>query len=206
MTPEQNIRAALSVIHAENPLVELRPIMPDGRWWTGLFDDKERLVQCVLGLNHIEATAVYWTLNSISPSLAHRVTNSVGPAKRGQCIKNADIDRIRWLFLDYDCKGTFEDVEKLAGSVERFFQTLQPGEKPLYIRSGTGIYHLYRVDLPAGEKKFIRDTVNNLATRFDSAGAIIDRKCANPARIARVPGTFNRKARPIMASFGVDHA
>jgi hypothetical protein len=190
------IRKAVETIHGNNPLVELRPIMPDGRWWVGLYDDREKLVECILGLNAIEAMAVYWTLNRVAPSLASRVTNSVAPAKKGGCVRNADIERIRWLFLDLDSKGG--SVVDLAADVRQYLAAKGWGE-PVRVDSGTGEYLLYPCDLPATEHKVIRAAIKNLKARFDREGAIVDAKCANPGRIARVPGSFNRKGAPRMA-------
>ena len=41
--------------------------------------------------------------------------------------------------------------------------------------------------------------VGSLKSRFDLPDAIIDGKCVNPGRIARVPGSYNRKAIPRLA-------
>ena len=92
------LERALEVLHPEDRPIELRAIMPDGRWWTGLYDDRHKLVVAVQSLNDIEAPAVYWSINPILPDLATRVTNRLGPARKGMCIANKDIERIRWLF------------------------------------------------------------------------------------------------------------
>jgi hypothetical protein len=196
MNAESEVRRALDLLHPTTKLIELRPVMPDGHWWQGLYDCREKLVRSILSLNEIEATAVYWTINSIAPT--GRVTNRLAPAKKGQCTKNADIDHIHNLFLDLDPIGSRQAVEQLAADVEAHVTALG-WPKALKIDSGRGIYLFYRVDLPPTEAKLIRATIHKLAARFNTPDAIIDTACANAARIARVPGTFNRKGQPRMA-------
>jgi hypothetical protein len=196
---EAIVRAAVDVLHKANPLIELRPLMPDGRWWVGLYDDPEKLVRSILGLNAIEATAVYWSLNRIKPRPA---TNSVGPARKNGCIGNADIDRIRWLFLDIDNKGDRAAVDQLAADVQKYLSA-KGWQPPVGVDSGTGRYLLYPCDLPVTSAKMVKSVIKTLKERFDREGAIIDGKCANLGRIARVPGTFNRKGLPRLATLGV---
>jgi hypothetical protein len=198
MNEEAQVRAGLAELHSRHALIELRAVFPDDRWWNGLYDDREALIRSVLGMNGIEAKAIYWTINNISPALASRVTNRMAPAVQGGCIANRDINNIDNLFLDYDSKGSRAAVQHLASNVESYLNTLG-WPAPLYMDSGTGCYHFYRVDLPASESQSIKTTIKNLAARFNTDAAIIDTKCGNPARISRVPGTYNRKSQPRMA-------
>lgn len=198
MNPETIVAEAVRTIHGDSAFVELRPLMPDGRWWTGLYDDRDRLVRSIVSLNDVEPTAVYWTLNQISPKLAERVTNRLAPARKSSCTKNADIERLRWIFLDIDLKGDPAAVVQLRDDVRQYLTTIG-WDEPVSVHSGTGRYLLYRCDLPVSESPMIRQTVANLKARFDRPGAIIDPKCCNPARIARVPGSYNRKGSPRLA-------
>jgi len=192
------LERALRVLHPEDRPIELRPIMPDGRWWTGLYDDRERLVATVEGLNEIEAIAVYWSVNPISPGLAERVTNHVGPAKKGMCVANKDIERIRWLFLDIDPKPSREAAYTLAANVKAHLKA-KGWSEPVFVDSGNGCYLYYPVDIPPDQKALIKKVVGSLKARFDLPDAIIDPKCVNPGRIARVPGSYNRKDIPRLA-------
>jgi hypothetical protein len=157
------IRTAVKTIHAGNRLIEIRPVMPDGRWWVGLFDDHEKIVESIVGLNKIGACATYWTLNAISASLSSRVTNTLAPAKKGGCVRNADIDRIRWLFLDLDNKGG--SPAELAADIQKYLAAKGWGE-PVRIDSGTGEYLLYPCDLPVSQSKTIRVVIKNLKARL----------------------------------------
>jgi hypothetical protein len=189
---------ALELLHPDTRIIELRPIMPDGRWWSGYFDDRQALLRAVDGLNAIEAKAVYWSVNPILPTLADRVTNKVGPAKKGCCTRNKDIERIKWLFLDLDSKGgaTLDLAEKI-----RAYLSGRGWEAPHLISSGTGNYLFYPVDLHPQDAKIIKRVVKTLADRFDSEESIVDKKCANPGRIARVPGSYNRKDGAALCRF-----
>jgi hypothetical protein len=186
---EETLRA-LDLIHANNRLIELRAIMPDDRWWTGLFDDREKLVESVALLNKVEAKAVYWTFNQIAPG--RPVTNNIHPAHKGDCIANRDIERIRWLFLDIDPKGSRQAAFTLADNVKKHLAARGWGD-PVFIDSGNGCYLFYPVDLAPDQKGLIKKVVASLKAKFDLPEAIIDPMCINPGRIARVPGTYNRK-------------
>jgi hypothetical protein len=192
------LERALEVLHPEDRPIELRPIMPDGRWWTGLYDDRSKFVAAVKSLNEIEAKAIYWSINPISPALAGRVTNRVGPAKKGMCVANKDIERIRWLFLDIDPKPSRKAAYTLAASVKAHLEAKGWAE-PVFVDSGNGCYLYYAVDLAPDQKGLIKKVVGSLKARFDLPEAIIDQKCVNPGRIARVPGSYNRKDSPRLA-------
>jgi len=197
MTAEETqIRRALARIQHDNPLIELRPVFPDGRWWTGLFDDHEKLAAAILRLNSIKAVAVYWTFNKVSTRKT--ITNRLAPATRNSCITNAEVARIRWLFLDYD--GSREATRALAREVEAHLSA-KGWEPPEFIASGGGFYHFYPVDIPASQAHVIKQLVRQLKNRFDTPAATIDAKCVNAARIARVPGSYHRKDIPTMAKF-----
>jgi hypothetical protein len=191
---------ALELLHPETRLIELRPIMPGGRWWQGLYDDRNKLARTIENLNEIEAPAIYWTVNPISPALADRVTNRLAPAKRGGCIGNKDIDRIKWLFLDLDNKGSREATLALAENIRNHLAG-KGWPDPHQISSGTGCYLFYAVDLHPKQAPLIKKVVKNLAAQFDTKEAIVDKKCANPGRIARVPGSYNRKDDAILCRF-----
>jgi len=192
------LERALEVLHPEDRPIELRAIMPDGRWWTGLYDDRHKLVAVVQSLNEIEAPAVYWSINPLSPALAARVTNRLGPARKGMCIANKDIERIRWLFLDIDPKPSRQAAYALAAGVKAHLKAKGWAE-PVVVDSGNGCYLYYPVDLAIDQKGLIKKVVGSLKSRFDLPDAIIDGKCINPGRIARVPGSYNRKASPRLA-------
>lgn len=183
---------ALELIHPDTRLIELRPII-GGRWWTGIFDDRQKLLSVAGSLNDLGATAVYWSVNPILPRPA---TNRIDPATKGACVSNKHIERVKWLFLDIDPKASGGDGREAAFALAERVKGWLGGKgwaKPIHIDSGNGCYLLYPTDLPATESKLIRNTVKALRERFDTEGAIIDPKCVNPARIARVPGTYNRK-------------
>ena len=138
------IRQAIEIFHAGTHLVELRPRMPDGRWWSGFYDDREKLAPSIASLNAIGAVAVYCTVNPVSRTLADRVTNRLAPAKKHGCTGNSDIGRIRWLFLDLDNKGSREATLTLAENIKTYLAG-KGWDEPHLISSGTGYYLFYPV-------------------------------------------------------------
>ena len=187
-SPLDETRRGMELLQAGNPVIEVRAIMPDDRWWSGVFDDHAAILKAVDFANDVEAPAVYWTFNRIR---GREVTNRIQPAKKGGCIANAHIERIRHVFLDIDNKGDRQAVIELRDELQDYL-AVKGWDPPIRMNSGRGSYLFYEVDLP-GDTKMVRKIVNNLADRFDRVGAIIDRKCCNAARVSRVPGTFNRK-------------
>jgi hypothetical protein len=181
MDDRSQFRAALDTIQRDNPLIELRPVFPDGRYWQGIFDDRERLLDALVAMNRIEAHAVYWTFNRLRSDLT--VTNKLAPVRKGGCVKNADVVRVRQIFLDYD--GDRDAARELADNVQAHLAA-KGWEAPILVSSGGGWYHFYPVDF-------------DLKARFDNDRAQIDAKCVNPGRIARVPGSYHRKDTPVMA-------
>lgn len=186
--------AALDTIQRDNHVIELRPVFPDGRYWQGIYDDRERLLDALVSMNRIEANAVYWTFNKLRDGLP--VTNKLAPARKGGCVKNADVVRIRQIFLDYD--GDRDAARELADKVQAHLSA-KGWEAPILVSSGGGWYHFYAVDLDPAQAHIIKRLIADLKSRFDTERAQIDAKCVNPARIARVPGSYHRKDTPVMA-------
>ena len=114
------------------------------------------------------------------------------------CIANKDIERIRWLFLDIDPKPSRQAAYALAAGVKAHLK-VKGWAEPIIVDSGNGCYLYYPVDLASDQKGLIKKVVASLKARFDLPEAIIDPKCVNPGRIARVPGSYNRKASPRLA-------
>jgi hypothetical protein len=135
--------------------------------------------------------AVYFTLNDVD-------------GRRDGSARNDDITRRLWFFLDIDPikaepDNSATDAEKKAAIEltwaieERLCGLGWPA--PIIVDSGNGHYLLYRCDLPndAMVKALFASAIKSLADYHGCEGARIDKAVHNASRIARMPGTMNRK-------------
>jgi P4 family phage/plasmid primase-like protien len=166
---------------------------------SGYFDSIPKLVEAS---RTIDAPGVYMVLNPVDPSLLARCNNRVKKMVKGDAsTTDADILCRRWLFVEVDpvrksgiCATDAEKGEALA--VADAVLTHLRGEgwpEPMQIDSGNGYYLLFRVDLPTDDDGLSARCLKALASRFDTQTAHVDTTVFNPARIARLPGSWNKK-------------
>jgi hypothetical protein len=117
------------------------------------------------------------------------------------------VTRRRWLFVDVDpdkadegkdaCATQAEkDAARAAAAAVESHLGARGWPEPVEVDSGNGHYLLYRIELPNDEpsRELCRRALHALAA-LCPAGAKIDRAVHNASRIARLPGTWNRKGR-----------
>lgn len=136
---------------------------------------------------------VYYTLNPVQSTLGDKSANAKNVVSR------------RWLLVDVDRRKDVEPDQcateqerNAAFSLAMCCHDWLIGEGwpgAVLIDSGNGAQMLYRVDLPAERLAhlLIQRVLNSLADRWSSSGAEIDIKVFDAPRIARLPGTWNRK-------------
>lgn len=120
------------------------------------------------------------------------------------CAKDADIRYRDLLLIDIDRLGDtsqpasqeeLDEADALAVVVEQALSDEGWGQ-PIKMMSGNGT-HLYFVldDMPNDEEStaLIRDTLKNLAAKFNTETMGIDTTVGNASRITKVPGTIMRK-------------
>ncbi len=147
------------------------------------------------------AQGVYFVMNPLKPEILARCANRVKVAETGDQAGDQHILRRRWLLVDVDpakVSGvSATDEEKAeAWQVMRAVRKHLTGlgwPKPILADSGNGYHAFYRIDLPAEDGGIVERCLKALAQRFDTDAAKIDQKVFNPARIAKVPGTWARK-------------
>lgn len=136
------------------------------------------------------------------------VLNPVEPPEGVRYCKDAHVAFRKWLFFDLDPvkaagheKECATDQEKaaagrLAADLAAFLSE-HGFPLPVQIDSGNGYYLDYPLDLPNDEhgKALIRRLVKRLKERFDDEQAVIDGTVTNAARLAKLPGTLNRKGQ-----------
>jgi len=180
------VRKALKVLASPGLTFEIRAL-PSGRSWVGR--DPAEAADAVAGL--ADGWGVFYTLNPVRPDLASAATNRDVSARRRLLV---DVDSVR---PQADLPAT--DIEKceaaeLAEQVLEHLRGLGFPE-PAVIDSGNGYHLIYGLDLPNNDlaHQLIAASLRNLAVRFDRPGARVDASVHNAARIARLPGTWNRK-------------
>ncbi len=146
------------------------------------------------------AMGVYVTMNPVNPSLLARSANRLKTARRNETTSDTDIVCRRWLLIDIDPARpagiSATDAEKELA----FEKAMEVSEglssmswpAPVIVDSGNGYYLLYRVDLPADDGSLVHRCIQALQPVADER-VHIDLSVANPSRICRLPGTWNRK-------------
>lgn len=203
-TEDALLARTLAALLPQGQVVELRaPDAEVGRNFaatlSGYYDDAAKLVADAVG---VVAPGVYFTLNPVDPRLLARRSNRLKPlSKRDASAGDKDILARRLLFVEVDperpsgiCATDAEKVEarSVAAAVAEHLRAAGWPD-PIEIDSGNGHYLLYRVDLPTDDGGLVERCLRALAERFNTATAHIDTAVFNPSRIARLPGSLNRK-------------
>jgi hypothetical protein len=146
---------------------------------------------------------VYWSLNEINPESKYALINQSEKPLRKVRFTAGDKDilyRSTYL-IDVDsvhpkgvCASDAKKAEALAVATRIIaFLTEHGWPEPVVIDSGNGIQLLYRGDHCNPNSEAWAHVLRHLAKLFSTPGAKVDTVVHNPARIARVPYTWNRK-------------
>ena len=198
-----------------NPVVEVRALARHDEpgespgLFIAYFDDVEDFADTVCGLSfHAEGSetksGVFMTINRIKDDHARMATDALSPPST----KNHHIDGYTTLFIDIDPERDHEDKGKVCSTEEEHQAAIEASESirdftdsidwpaPMIVDSGNGAYLFFRIDLPNNREstELLKQVLEAFATKFDSDGIHIDTGVTNPARIARVAGSFNRKS------------
>lgn len=201
------ITAALRAFFQEGDVFEVRildattgsnsrPHVESGYFDYGHIDAVPEALKHVYGYR-----GVYVTVNPPKPELLARASNRLRDIRREPITADADVPRRRWLLIDCDAKRP----SGIASSETEHQAALQKAEQiqsdlaaagwpePLSIDSGNGAQLMFPIDLPADDNGIVKGAVAGLAARYSDEAVEIDLTVHNPARIWRLPGTFNVK-------------
>ena len=184
-------------------IIELRMSCADGSWASGYFDDFYQLWRWA---DHADlqkiSKATYYTINAVMRDAVrgnlNRMAGRVKQTTRdsgvaGRYLYLIDIDPTRPSGV---CSTGAEKAAawEVADRVHTFLAS-RGWPEPIIVDSGNGYHLLYRGEGSGFDAKSPawRFALNQLAQRFDSDDAHVDRSVFNPARIARLPGSWNRK-------------
>lgn len=152
-------------------------------------------------LTHIiKAKGIYFTVNPVKKDLLARAVNRVRAPGREPTTADSDILCRRWLLIDCDAKrvsgvSSTDEEHSFALSIA---QEIKAGlgsidwPMPIEIDSGNGAQLMYRVDLPTDDNGLLQKVIQSIAS-VSTDKVDIDLTVHNPARIWRLPGTWNCK-------------
>jgi hypothetical protein len=208
----QEIARAISTLHPDGGIIELRAIYKGGRKRIDAgcfdFDHRELAANEAIRLNRAGA-AVYFNLNQLDKQLQARYSNRVEEYASSTATDN-NVTRRCWVLIDLDAqrpKDTSSTPEQLAQAIKRGcavmeYLSVQGWPKPVSAESGNGYHLLYPINLPNDDasRTLISGCLKALAGRFDDAVVNVDQSVFNAARIIKLHGTIANKGDNIPAA------
>jgi hypothetical protein len=196
----ESIMRTLVLLLAPGSVAELRVPRADGGPLVGLFNDVDAMAIAAARQSG-KAPGVYVLLNQPRQSVAGRVENQF--AKATSAVKDGDIQRRRWLPIDFDpvrpsntpaTEAEHEAAIAMAKECRTWLRE-QGWPDPVLADSGNGAHLLCRIDLPNDVLSYelIKDCVEVISLKFSSAKVVVDTANSNASRIWRVYGTLNCK-------------
>lgn len=199
---EDEVRAAISTLHPNGELFEIRLI--SGKWnASGYFTDVKNALQQLRRYANRANTNVYITLNSINPACYSRNQRNNFIERASPQTSDNDITSYEWLMIDLDPKRTtgvsstemeLQQARELSDKVYSYL--LESGwNPPVIAMSGNGIHLLYKLDLPntAENKKRVENALRALDMLFSTSAVAVDTTTYNPARVCKLYGTLAQK-------------
>lgn len=198
------IREALKVLFEPGLVFEVRVLESVDRTFSrdlcGFFDDADAVVEAVANVAHT-AMGVYVTMNPLEPALLARMSNRLGPARKGRSAGDQHVQRRRWLLVDLDPERvagvSSTEAELLAARslADAIMDELGSGgwPAPVLACSGNGWHLLYAVDLPADDGGLVERVLGRLAANFDTEAVKVDPSVKNASRLTKLYGTQARK-------------
>jgi hypothetical protein len=151
--------------------------------------------------------SVYYTLNPVKQTWLDADEMTANAYSRAvHTTKDSDIDRRKWLLLDFDpvrpgntssTDAELEKSEELAYEVANHLLREHNWPRPLQARSGNGFHLLYRID--AENTNTVTTTVEfllkALSQKFSTEYVHLDTAVGNAARICKAYGSVTRKGK-----------
>ncbi len=156
----------------------------------------------------LERVSMYHTINKLSEGY---INNCIANGNLNKLIKNvktttkdSDIGEIRLIMVDLDPKrdsgvsSTDEEKAKAKDLLEVMVNDLNDAGlgTPAYVTdSGNGYNAYYPVSFPNDKEhnKLIADFIKCLSEKYSNEDVDVDKSTKNPARIAKVPGSWSVK-------------
>jgi hypothetical protein len=164
------------------------------------YDHAEEMAAAAMELTE-HAVGVYFTFNPLKPEILARRPNTVDVAEEGDLAGDQHVLCRRFMYVDVDpiritgigsTDEEKEEARKVMRSIRHYLRD-EGWPEPIQADSGNGWHSFYPVDLPVNDKDAIKKCLQVLASKFGTDKAKVDQTVFNPARIAKVPGTWARK-------------
>lgn len=203
---EYKIISALKAIFQPGDVFEIRALDAITKSYTrphiesGYFDYEhiDKIPSCLTHI--IKAKGIYFTVNPVKKDLLARAVNRVRAPGREPTTADSDVLCRRWLLIDCDAKrvsGVSSTDEEhnfalsIAQEIKAGFSSID-WPMPIELDSGNGAQLMYRVDLPTNDDGLLQKVIQSIAS-VSTDKVDIDLTVHNPARIWRLPGTWNCK-------------
>ena len=205
----QQIERSLKVLFQPGDTIELRCV--GGRPINGFYRNQIKLANDAQQLNSTLSPPqnVYVCLNPVLPELYARRADVFAEARRGEAVKDQDINTRRWLLVDIDAKRpsgvSATDAQKkaaieLAKQVYVCLQESLGGDCLVCADSGNGGHILIHLpDVPADDESrwVCENFLRLLDKQFSTTEAKVDCTTFNAARICTLYATVKRKGSDI---------
>lgn len=200
----EEVRKTIATLQPEGDVFEIRVIGTAKKdILSGYFKDAETLLEAFDTID-LRQRNVYITLSKVKEECFARA-QSERFLKSPQTTSDTEIERYRWLFIDFDpvraagissSEAELLLAEDLAEEARAYLQEIG-FEEPVYALSGNGYHLFYRVDIPNDEqgRLLVESCLKALAERFNTDAVKIDTSNSNPSRICKLHGTLAQKGR-----------
>lgn len=192
----------------DHPRMVVRTL-PDSKELYGEWSDLDDFASVATRLsqppeNPYSAAGVYVIVNPTSEDAFFGFANGQGA---GKAIADRHIGRRTDIYIDVDPARLHPDGGKVCANeseretaeaaMERVVMlgAFHGFSEPMVVDSGNGFQIHYKVDLPNDDesKTLVKSLLNAFASVIDCNEVHIDTSVNNAARLARLPGTYNRK-------------
>lgn len=199
MIDDKTIRQWWEIFHSELPLTEIR-ILSGGKNYSGYFTDPET---AIAQMRQYDGCGIYATLNEVKEACYDRSQHDVIIAKPKSTTNDNDIERRRWILIDFDPERPSDtnanDAEKKEAELRmravcKFLRD-EGFNWPVIADSANGYHLYYKVNLPNDEEttNYVRDFLRALDALFSDEKVKVDISVFNASRIVKVIGTSSNK-------------
>lgn len=207
LTEEQasEIRRWWDAFKESSRLTEIRILGGGKETWSGYYRDVESIIRDVAAYG--SRGAVYFTVNDPVPACYEKAQrDTMLQSFRGELTTTTDkeIAGYRFVLLDIDCEhgatgvnSTDEEKElahRKASDIYKFL--ISEGFNPPLVNDSANGYHLF-IPCALSNSQENRDLVKRftlaMGMMFSDERVKVDPVVANPARIAKLPGTYSNK-------------
>ncbi len=177
---------------------------------SGYFDDHDAFCEAVREIDRQSHGGIYFTLQIVDPRLLARAFNRMRPGI--PATSDSNVTFYRWIPVDLDpvrpsgissSDSELQEALSLRDTVSEWISENLQFPRPIKAMSGNGWHLLYRLpDMPVNDENrtFVKNTLEGLAQRFNTASVEIDTTVFNPARIWKLYGTTARKGDELPAN------